>query len=230
MVVSGVVAMAAIGAVAATADDGTDDEGGYPISVTVISSSATPRPSSTALPTSPRPTGSSTPRTSSTPTPTSPSDELPTLGETVGGVLYISGINTAYVPSINPGTGVIKARFTIRNFSTTTIDSSVTFRLTNFLGQQLSRVDPVPILRLEPNETRIILAELENPGQWTFTTASFTLSPTSLVDGARIPKYTRDEAVFFLPWFIIVLLVIGAAAYAIVRIVRARPNAGEGIG
>jgi hypothetical protein len=227
--VAGVVALATLGSLAAVADDADDTGGGYPIQVTVLPSTPTATPSPTPTPTKASTAGSTTTTTTGAtsapvPSPTPTAAQLDTQsvdGSTIGGALYVSGLRTTYIPSLDPSAGVIRSSFVIKNVSEQSIDSSVTFRLTNFLGQELSSVDRIYILNLEAGETKEIDADLERPGQWAFTTASFTLSPTSLVDGQRLPEYTRDTVVFCPPWLVVVFLVLAAAAYIIVRIVRA---------
>ena len=229
LTVAGVVALATVGSLAAVADDADDDTGGgYPIQVTVLPSTPTATPSSSVTPTKASTTGSTTTTTGGTtapvPSPTATAAQLDTQsvdGSTIGGALYVSGLKTTYIPSIDPTAGVIRSSFVIKNVSEQSIDSSVTFRLTNFLGQELSAVDRIYILNLEAGETKEVDADLQRPGQWAFTTASFTLTPTSLVDGERLPELTRDPTVFFVPWLVVVFLVLGAAAYVIVRIIRA---------
>lgn len=232
---AGVVAIATAGSLAAAADDRFSADDGIPIQVTVIpttpTSTPTPTRSSTPSPTSgsmSRPTSSSP-----TPSPTPTSGELDTLGTggSVGGVLYMSGLRAEYFPSIDPGAGAVRASFVLENVSETAIDSSAEFRLASFLGQELDSSGTVYILRLEPGQKRTIEVDLRHPGQWTFTSASVTLTPTTLVDGQRVPSATREAFVVFLPWLILVLAVLGAAAFVIVRVVRARrPETAEAVG
>ncbi len=229
-----VFGLVGIGAAAAIADDDDDDlSGGVPIVVTVRTSVPTPRPSTTSTPT-PKPTSrptstpsrsaSSAPVTVTTPAPSpTPDGELTTLPfEDLGGVLYVSGLSTRYVPSFDPSAGDLVVHFTVRNVSDTTVDSYATFGLENLWGQPLSEVGPVMILRLEPQETRVVRATLSNPGQWALENASFTITPTSLVDGERVPSMTRESFVFFVPWLVVVVLSFLLAAIAVIRWVRYR--------
>lgn len=234
LAVAAVIALAAAGSIAAAADDDTsDDGGGYPIQVTVLPSTPT------STPATPAPSGSPTPRSSpspsATPSPSSaPSSSAPgglPEGTILGGAVYVGGLHAGYWPSLDPAAGIVRSEFVLSNVSDQAIDSSATFRLTNFLGQELSSVPPVYIIRLEPGESRVVRVDLERAGQWGFETASFTLSPTSLVDGRRLPDLTRETAVIFLPWLILVIVIAGLAALVIVRIVRAgRPETVEVFG
>lgn len=222
-----------VGAAANAVDDPDDSDGGQPIVVIVRPSvptpaPATPTPTPTPSPT-PKPSGSSTSGSGSgsspnTTVPPADGEDLPTLSDdifSVGGVLYVSGVHTRYVPSFNPGRGEIRASFTVRNVSTSTVNSRVSFKLTNFLGQRLSTVDGITVMRLLPDETREVEAVLGNAGQWALETASYTLRPTNLVEGKKLDPVTREAVVFFLPWLILAILIAAGAAYLIVRILRA---------
>ena len=221
---------------AAYADEEPDDGGGVPIIVTVRPSVPTPAPGSpTPTPTpspsaSPRPGGGPGQGSGSSPAPSvAPigDENLPTLGDdafSVGGALYVSGLRTHYFASPNPTQGGVMASFTVRNVSSTTIDSYVSFGLSNFLGQRLSSATGITVLRLEPDETRVIRTTLQNPGQWGVETATYTLTPTSLVDDTRLPSVTREAMVLFVPWLVIVILVVLASGYAIARVVRSNPS------
>jgi len=227
-----VLALVGASAVAALADDTTDDPtgGGVPIVVTVRSSVPTPAPGAKTPTPTPSPSRSSTgssgggsvPGDSSTTAPPADGDleTLPFDELSVGGVLYVSGLSTRYVPSPDPSEGEIRTSFTVRNVSETTIDSVASFSLTNLFGQQLSSVGSVLVLRLEPHETRVVEATLTRPAQWTFVTATYELTPTSLVDDTRVPSVTRDVTVFFVPWLVVVILFASIIVVVILRVRR----------
>jgi hypothetical protein len=225
-----VALLALVGALAwgvsAQADDGDDlnGGGGFTITVTVT---ASPTPTPTPSPTTSRPPSSSSSSSSgsgsgstvvvSNPTP------VPTPSPTeysLGGALYVSGLSTQYVPSLNPFEGQVRAQFSVRNVSTTPITSRVQFSLDGPFGQRLDTVGNIELRRLMPQETRVVDAVLTGPGQWTFTTARFTLTPITEVDGTALEPMSRDAIVFFVPWFVLVLALLGVAIYAVVRTVR----------
>ncbi|MCI2956331.1 hypothetical protein MN032_01395 [Agromyces atrinae] len=138
----------------------------------------------------------------------------------LGGVLYIGGLSSAFSPSINPGGGEMQLWFTVRNVSASTFDASADFTLDGPFANRIGEVDGVEILELKPGETRTVSASIAGVGQWAFLTAHATLEPPANVDGEELTPVTRDASIFAPPWFIGVLLVIGAAAFIIVRVVR----------
>lgn len=223
---------------AAGADDtDSDDEGGIPLQVTVRTAVPSPGPTATPTPSPSSTSGTGTGSGSGSgsggstpiPTPTPTSDQLQTLpdGQSVGGVLYVSGLTTHYLPSLDPLGGSVRASFTVHNVSGTTVDSTASFELQNIFGRTLSTVSGVTVLRLKPGESRVVAGTLTHPAQWAFTRASFTLHPTSLVAGERLPSVTRDTIVFFVPWLILILLIIAITAYVIRRVARSRPEPPE---
>ncbi|TAJ46794.1 MAG: hypothetical protein EPO52_14725 [Herbiconiux sp.] len=139
----------------------------------------------------------------------------------IGGILYVSGLTTAYSPSIDPLAGDLAVQYTVRNVSGETIDSTSRFWVTNAFGAELSAVDPVEVTALKPGESRVVSATLTGVGQWTFATAHMTLTPPTTVAGEELQPLTRDAFVVLPPWFLLALLAIGGVAYAVVRIVRA---------
>ncbi len=141
--------------------------------------------------------------------------------QSIGGILYISGLGTAYAPSIDPLSGDLQVHFTVRNVSNATIDSTARFWVSNPFGGEISAVGPVDVAGLKPDESRVVDATLSGVGQWTFATAHVTLTPPETVDGVELAPLTRDAFVFLPPWFLLALAAIGAAAYAVVRLIRA---------
>ncbi|MFB2582952.1 hypothetical protein ACEXQD_17020 [Herbiconiux sp. P15] len=140
----------------------------------------------------------------------------------LGGILYISGLSTEYRPSIDPLAGELVTSFTVRNVSSSTIDSSARFWVSGPFGAELSAVDPVEIDGLNPDETTVVSATLTGVGQWTFATAHVTITPPDVVDGVPLEPMTRDAFVFLPPWFLLILLALAGVAYAVVRVVRAQ--------
>jgi hypothetical protein len=214
--------------VSAQADDGDDltGGGGFTITVTVTASptpTPTPRPSSSGSPSSSS-SGSGSGSTVVVSSPTAAPSPSPT-DYSIGGVLYVSGLSTQYVPALNPFGGHVNAQFSVRNVSSTPVTSRVQFSLDGPFGQRLSTVGNIELRRLMPQETRIVDAVLTGPGQWTFTTARFTITPVTAVNGEQLEPLSRDSIVFFVPWFVLVVGLLGLAAYSITRWVRADQRA-----
>jgi hypothetical protein len=137
----------------------------------------------------------------------------------LGGVLYVSGLRTVARPSLNPLAGDLEVTFTVRNASTETISGDAKFWMDGFLGNSIGEPVEFDVPKIEPDETRTVRATLGGVGQWTFLTAHAEFTPPGTVDGIEISAVTRDGGVLALPWFVVMLLLIVAATFA-VRYVR----------
>lgn len=235
LVVSLVVVLAgggvALQAVAAQADD---DEPGTVISVEVSDDEATPTPTATPHTTGPPATtpashgggagaghgsnGNGDSAGTGGPPATSPS---PAPGEiSVGGVLYVGGLNVSTSPMLDPLDGVVDLRLTVRNASKTPFDSTVRFWMTSAFGTELDRVTDVEVIELAPGEVRTVTARLQHAGQWTLVNAHATITPPKEIEGTRLHPATRDRSALVFPWLLAVLAVAAAATLSIVRSLR----------
>ena len=152
--------------------------------------SGTPLSSGPGLP------GNATPAASASPAPTA----TPKPGETdLGGILYLSGLRSNYVWSVNPAESVVELRITLRNVSQSTFDSTARFWIDTSLGNTVSELANFRIDGLRPNETRVVTARLGGLGQWTVLQAHATIKPPITVDGVALAPITRDSYVFIPP-------------------------------
>ncbi|GAA0995159.1 hypothetical protein GCM10009563_13490 [Subtercola frigoramans] len=235
------VATAVFGTSAAMADDSS---GGVGITVTVAGSPTSSAVTSTnPAGTKASPSKSNTGSGSSTVvTPTTPSTNKPVAapGEfDLGGLIFLSGVTSDYAWSINPLAGESHAQITVHNVSTETIDSTADFVIVGPFGNEISRVDAVPIAALKPDESRTVDATFTGLGQWTFHTTHVTFVPPPVVQGTELTPVTRDGFMFVLPWFLLVLLILAIGTYSVVRIIReaefegavvaSSPSLGEGV-
>jgi hypothetical protein len=177
------------------------------------SGSAQPSSTSTAAPTS----GSSVPATS---TPTSGGTAGPGGEQSIGGVLYVSGLTWVYTPSINPLAGTLDLHFTVRNVSKTTATGSAHMWLNGIFGVTVGQPIDVPVDNLKPGETRVVSGTIDSLSQWTFVTASATFTPPPVLDGVTLTPLTRNTSVWYVPWFM--LLVIAALSIALFEVRRRR--------
>ncbi|MFG6475129.1 hypothetical protein ACFXP7_01950 [Microbacterium sp. P06] len=150
-------------------------------------------------------------------------DPTPTADEIdLGGILYIGGLSSSSVPSVNPFGGDLQLWFTVRNVSDSTIEASADFWMAGPFGNRISSVDGVVISDLKPGETRTVGAELPGVGQWTVLSAHATLNPPESVNGTVLAPVTRDATVFALPWLVVLLIAAGLTAWVVVQIARRR--------
>lgn len=197
-----------------------DDSDGIDLTVTVTS---TPTPSPTPEASSP---SSSSPGNSGNGTVVTPVQqpspaETPRPGEeSLGGILYVSGLSFDGAQSINPAATTARLQFTVHNVSDTVITAKATFRVDNVLGLQLGETRTVSITRLKPDETRVVEATIGELGQWGVLHGTVVFTPPKEVEGVKLAPLTREQFFFVLPWFASIFVVLAAAALAVVGVVR----------
>ncbi|MFG6504473.1 hypothetical protein [Microbacterium sp. P05] len=140
----------------------------------------------------------------------------------LGGVMYVGGVSSASIPSLNPFGGTLQLWFTVRNVSASTIDAKADFWMESIFGNRISTADGVLIEDLKPGEMRTVSAELPGVGQWSILSAHTRLTPPDSVDGTALTPLTRDATAFALPWLFVLLVAAGLATWAIVQVLRRR--------
>ncbi len=219
------VALVATASAAMASAASTDDPGiGITVVVSPAPTTSTPTPTSSPSPSSTRTsnnggtvvTGGESPVPSSTPKP----------GEySIGGLIYISGLNSDGQWTVNPASTEATLRFTVHNVSSSAINSKATFWVEGPFANQLGTERVVQIRNLKPDETRVVEATVSGLGQWTFLHGHTTFTPPKKVDGQELEPVNRDQFFVVFPWLIAIVVIAGVATYLIVRLVRTRPVA-----
>ncbi len=215
-------AFAGTGSASAAETTPTPTPGGVNISVTVRDgvAGATAQTPPAGTQTTPRVTTVTTVGGSTSVIDAENPPELAPGEQSIGGILYVSGLSTSHTPSVNPLAGKLDTHFTVRNVSTSIIDSNARFWVSSPFGNEISAVDSVSIAGLKPGESRVVDASLPGVGQWGFATAHFTLTPPTSVNDVALAPLTRDTFVFIPPWVLLALATVGGIAYVVVRLVR----------
>jgi len=197
----------------ASADDGTDLGTGLSVEVIASSASATPTSTQTSsttvggvTTTDPGTNGNATSGGTTQPGPTASG----TADSSVAGVLYVSGLSWSYTPSLNPFDGSLTLRFTVRNVFSETLSPTATLWINQIFGGPVDAPVIVAVDKLKAGETRTVEATFHGLAQWTVLSghASLSVPGTGAVELALI---SRDAMIWFLPWFIVLLVALGAA-------------------
>jgi len=222
-----VLASLLIGAAAvsvARADDGAG------LSVEVIDSSATPTATATPTPTpsttvggvSTTDTGTGTTgaggsTTSGTTGPGSSTSTPGAVDSGVAGVLYVSGLSWSYTPSLNPLDGSLNLRFTVRNVYHEALSATATLWINQIFGGPVDVPVIVAVDKLKSGETRSVEATFHGLAQWTVLSGHATLAVPGRAQ-VELAPINRDAIIWFLPWFIVLLVALGAAAILWLRL------------
>jgi hypothetical protein len=197
----------------------TDDDG---IGITVTVTPGSQAPADVAAPGSPAATSPYRPTTPVADV-VAPAIDTPVLADDevdLGGVLFVSGLSSAYDWSINPLGGAAETSITVRNVSKSTFDSTVRFWADGPIGNRLSEVAGVKVTDLKPGESRTIDASLGGIGQSTFVQLHATLKPPAVIDGVQLDSITRDQFIVVPPWGLLALIGLGALALAVLSILQ----------
>lgn len=156
----------------------------------------------------------------------------PAAGEvSVGGMLYVGGLNASSTPTSDPADGVVTLWFTVRNASTSPITAKARFWMNSMLlPHQLDAVEDVVIPTVKPGETAVATARLHRGGQWTLLSAHATLTPPKSVDGVALSPMTRDAHVVLVPWLLLLIAlgaIVVAVAVRVVHVVRVHRAAAQ---
>lgn len=135
----------------------------------------------------------------------------------LGGVLYLGGLESSAELSPNPLDGRVNLWFTVRNASKQQVDASARFWMTSVFGNTLDSLDVV-VPAIKPGEQRVVRATLHNGGQWMLLPAHATLTPPDSVDGVSLAPVTRDATVFLFPWLLVILGLLVVIGWVLRRV------------
>ena len=183
-------------------------------------STPTPTPAASVTPTS-DPSATPTP-TGSDPVPTAGAAEGPTPTPTfhpveVGGVLYVSGVRTAYHPSWDPLGGTLHVELTVRNATDKVVDASASLGATTLLGIDLGGSDTLSVRGLNPGEIRVVGADIGGIGQWGVLRAHVTVNPPEKLGDVQLTPLARERWVATPAWYLALLVVAVVAVVSVFR-------------
>jgi hypothetical protein len=206
-------ALSAAGLLSSGAPASADDNsGGIGITVTVAPTEAHANPGETGGSGSSGggSGGSTTPSDSPSVGPSPSATASPGGGNSVGGILFVSGLTTRYIWSANPLHSSAELGLTVRNVSKARFDATARFWVTTTFGSKVSEARKISVRGLKPNETRVIRATLGGLGQWTVLQAHAKFTPPKVVQGIPLSPVTRD-AFIVVPPVLVGGLGVGAA-------------------
>jgi hypothetical protein len=135
----------------------------------------------------------------------------------LGGIVFVSGLSSSPVFSIDPTESSVTLRFTVRNDATSTFSSTARFWVETPFGNRVGTVSDITVAKLKPNETRVVQTTVSGLGQWTALHAYVKFVPPQEVDGKKLSAVTRDSFVFVAPVFAGGIGIIGVGLFFLVR-------------
>ncbi|MFB2598270.1 hypothetical protein ACEXQE_10790 [Herbiconiux sp. P17] len=139
--------------------------------------------------------------------------------------LTISSIAADYQGEFNPLDGKTTITFTVQNTGNVALGANMLAGVNTYFGISAAGQVRQELSEMLPGSTRTITMTVPGTGQWGYLNPYVAMQPTvdkDALDPGPLPTVNRDTITFAVPWLILLLLVIAAAVFLVLRIRRAR--------
>jgi len=141
--------------------------------------------------------------------------------------LTVGSISSSYHSSINPLDGTTSVTFTVRNSGNVALGATMVVGVNTYLG-----ISAAPIVREElsemlPRSTREITMTVPGVAQLGYLNPYVSLAPTAAPETTNpgpLATVDRDTVAIAVPWWLIVVLIVGGGVYLFVRVRRGIDN------
>lgn len=135
--------------------------------------------------------------------------------------LTVANIETSYVPEFNPFTGVATITVTYRNTGNIAVGGDVAVGVTALFGIPVGQPITEHLLQLLPGTARTVTYSVTGVPQAGLLFAQVSATPTVTSD-LPIPAFEsgevrRDAVLLAVPWWIVILVVLGAIVWLVRR-------------
>ncbi|TFC17889.1 DUF916 domain-containing protein [Cryobacterium sp. MDB1-18-2] len=141
--------------------------------------------------------------------------------------LTISSIESAYEGSINPFAGDTKIRVSLTNTGNVSLGANTVSQVKGIFGIPLSGLTDQEISEMLPGSSRTVTLTVSGVGAWVYLNPHVslvgTIDPDALNPGA-LPTAERDSSLVVVPWAFLLLLLVAAVTWLIVRLSRKRDS------
>jgi hypothetical protein len=137
--------------------------------------------------------------------------------------LTVGSISSSYEPTINPLDGTTTVTFTVRNSGNIALGAKLIVGVNTYLGMSAAPIVRDELDEMLPRSTRVITLTVPGVAQLGYLNPYVSLAPvaaTELSSPGALATVDRDTVGFAVPWWLLILLVVGGAAYAFIRIRR----------
>lgn len=140
-------------------------------------------------------------------------------------ILKVTSYSAEYTPSLNPLVGSITIKATIANEGNVALGAKTVVGVKTYFGIPLSdpRLEEIP--EILPGGKVDVSFVVEGIAQLGYINPYLTVQPTASKESpvaATLPQVTRDSPLLAMPWWLLILLVIAALVWVILRIRTAR--------
>lgn len=140
-------------------------------------------------------------------------------------ILTVTNISATYTGELNPVSGEALVTFTLKNTGNVALGASMAIGVNTYLGIGVGPVVTKELEEMLPGSTRSLSIPIAGVGQLGYLDAYVKLQPTvdpDAISPGFLAPVSRDTVLFAMPWWLLILLVVGAVVWLALRIRRAR--------
>jgi len=141
--------------------------------------------------------------------------------------LTVGSIAASYQPSINPLDGTTTVTFTVRNSGNVALGANMVVGVNTYFGIGATAQRTEKLSEMLPRSTRVLTIEVPGVAQLGYLNPYVSLVPTAaaeLSNPGPLATVDRDTVTIAMPWWLILILIVGGAVYLFLRIRRRTDN------
>lgn len=140
-------------------------------------------------------------------------------------IMTVSSIAADYTSQLNPLTGDAVVTVTLKNTGNVALAAKMAIGVNTYFGIGVGPVLTQDLDEMLPGSTRSVSVPLSGIGQLGYLDAYVKLQPTVDADAISpgfLAPVTRDTALFAMPWWLLILVVVAGVVWLVLRIRRGR--------
>lgn len=141
--------------------------------------------------------------------------------------LTVGSISSSYQPSINPLDGTTTVTFTVRNSGNVALGANMVVGVKTYFGISAAPMVRDELSEMLPRSTRVLTMTIPGVAQLGYLNPYVSLAPTAAVDMTNpgpLATVNRDTVAIAIPWWLILLVVVGGGISVFLRIRRRIDN------
>jgi len=141
--------------------------------------------------------------------------------------LTVGSISSSYQPSINPLDGTTTVTFTVRNSGNVALGANMIVGVNTYFGISAAPIARDELGEMLPRSTRVITMTIPGVAQLGYLNPYVSLAPTAaaeLTSPGALLTVNRDTVSIAVPWWLILVIVVGGGIYLFLRIRRRIDN------
>jgi hypothetical protein len=141
--------------------------------------------------------------------------------------LTVGSISASYQPSINPLDGTTTVTFTVRNSGNVALGANMIVGVNTYFGIGAAAMVREELSEMLPRSTRVITLEVPGVAQLGYLNPYVSLAPTAateMTNPGPLATVDRDTFAIAVPWWLVLVLIVGGGGYLVLRIRRRIDN------